>query len=77
MFLARLGEARLEEASGVGSRHDGIVRGDVIVMGVRDEGERLADRGVEPEAMGGELDAAKIANGNHCFGKKKRGGVKE
>ena len=49
----------------------------MIVMGVRNEGERLADRGVEPEAMGGELDAAKIANGNHCFGKKKRGGVKE
>ena len=43
MLLARLGEARLEEASGVGSRHDGIVRGDVIVMGVRDEGEGLAD----------------------------------
>ena len=27
--------------------------------------------------MGGEFDAAQIANGNHGFGKKKRGGVKK
>jgi hypothetical protein len=66
MLDAATGQARLQEASGPLGQDNFVMRRDVVAVSVRNEGETLWFRRIEPEILGGKINAARVANFDHC-----------
>ena len=58
-------EPRAHEPRGARVRDDFGMRGDMVAVRVRDEGERPRAVRIEPEVVGGEFEAAVVADGDH------------
>lgn len=74
MLDAATGQARLHEASGPLGHDNFIVGRDVVAVSVRNEGKTLWFRRIEPQILGRKINAALVANFDHCENLPNRGG---